>query len=168
VTTNAGNGEKCVPPDCADAAQSPLVDPRAVTADRAGSVYVLERGGHALRVVDSSGKIRTIAGTGQKGNTGDDGPALQATMNGPKHLCVDRDGGVLIADTENHAIRKYWPQDGRITRIAGSGKRGAAGVPGSALEVELNQPHGVYLHANGDIYISDASNHRILKLVKGD
>jgi hypothetical protein len=83
-------------------------------------------------------------------------------------LCVDRDGGVLIADTENQVIRKYWPQDGRITRIAASGKRGSAGVPGAALEVELNQPHGVYLHANGDIYISDASNHRILKLVKGD
>lgn len=167
VTTIAGNGEKGVPPDGADAAKSPLVDPRAVTVDPAGNVYVLERGGHALRVVDSSGRIRTIVGTGQKGNSGDDGPALQATMNGPKHLCVDRDGGVLIADTENHVVRKYWPQDGRITRVAGNGKRGSAGVPGPALNVELNQPHGVYVRANGDIYISDATNHRILKIAKG-
>jgi hypothetical protein len=156
-----------VPTDGADAAKSPLVDPRAVTVDRAGNVYVLERGGHALRVVDASGKIRTVVGTGQKGNSGDDGPALQATMNGPKHLCVDRDGGVIIADTENHVVRKYWPQDGRITRVAGSGKKGSGGVPGPALEVELNQPHGVYLRANGEIYISDATNHRILKIVKG-
>jgi DNA-binding beta-propeller fold protein YncE len=166
VTTIAGNGEKGVPPDGADAAKSPLVDPRAVTVDRAGNVYVLERGGHALRVVDASGKIRTVVGTGQKGNSGDDGPALQATMNGPKHLCIDRDGGVLIADTENHIVRKYWPQDGRITRIAGSGKRGSAGVPGPALAVELNQPHGVYLRVNGEIYISDATNRRILKVAK--
>jgi DNA-binding beta-propeller fold protein YncE len=167
VTTIAGNGEKGVPADGADAAKSPLVDPRAVTVDRSGNVYVLERGGHALRVVDSSGKLRTVVGTGQKGNSGDDGPALAATMNGPKHLCIDRDGGVIIADTENHVVRKYWPQNGRITRIAGNGKRGAAGVPGPALEIELNQPHGVYLHSSGDIYISDATNHRILKVVKG-
>lgn len=166
VTTVAGNGEKGVPVDGADAAKSPLVDPRAVTVDKSGNVYVLERGGHALRVVDPQGKIRTVVGTGQKGASGDGGPALQATMNGPKHLCVDRDGGVLIADTENHIVRKYWPADGRITRVAGSGKKGTGGVPGPALAIEMNQPHGVYVHPNGEIYISDATNHRILKIEK--
>lgn len=166
VTTVAGNGERGVPADGAEAAKAPLVDPRAVTVDKAGNVYVLERGGHALRVVDSQGKIRTVVGTGQKGASGDGGPALQAMMNGPKHLCVDRDGGVLIADTENHIIRKYWPADGRITRVAGSGKKGTAGVPGPALAIEMNQPHGVYVHPNGEIYISDATNRRILKIEK--
>ena len=164
VTTVAGNGERGVPQDGATATSAPLVDPRAVTADAAGNVYVLERSGHALRVVDSQGKIRTLVGTGQKGNSGDGGPALKATLNGPKHLCIDHDGGVLIADTENHVIRKYNPKDGTIQRIAGSGRRGTAGVPGPALEVELNQPHGVYVHASGDLYISDSSNHRILKM----
>ena len=166
VTTVAGNGERGAPSDGATATAAPLVDPRAVTADAAGNIYVLERSGHALRVVDPSGKIRTLAGTGQKGNSGDGGPALQATLNGPKHLCMDHDGGVIVADTENHVIRKYHPKDGTITRLAGSGKRGTAGIPGPALEVELNQPHGVYVHKNGDLYISDATNHRILKMVR--
>jgi hypothetical protein len=85
-------------------------------------------------------------------------------MNGPKHLCVDHDGGIIIADTENHIVRKYSPADGKIVRLAGSGKRGTGGVGGPALEVELNQPHGVYVHASGDLYISDSSNHRILKI----
>ena len=164
VTTVAGNGERGVPPDGATAAAAPLVDPRAVTADRAGNVYVLERSGHALRVVDPKGKIRTLVGTGQKGNTGDGGTAREATLNGPKHLCIDHDGSVIIADTENHVIRKYTPSDGKIVRIAGSGKRGTGGVGGPALEVELNQPHGVYVHASGDLYVSDSSNHRILKI----
>ena len=74
---------------------------------------------------------------------------------------------MIIADTENHVIRKYTPSDGRIVRIAGSGKRGTGGIGGPALEVELNQPHGVYVHASGDLYISDSSNQRILKIQRG-
>jgi len=163
VTTVAGNGEKGAPTDGALAAQSPLVDPRAVTADAAGNVYVLERSGHALRVVDKEGKIRTAVGTGQRGATGDGGPARQATLNGPKHLCIDKDG-VIIADTDNHVIRRYTPADGKIVRIAGSGRKGAAGVGGPALDVELNQPHGVYVHPTGDLYIADSLNQRILRI----
>jgi DNA-binding beta-propeller fold protein YncE len=165
VTTIAGNGERGVPADGADAKNSPLVDPRAVTADRQGNVYILERSGHALRVVDPQGKIRTLAGTGTKGATGDGGDARQATLNGPKHLAIDHDGSILIADTENHCIRRYSPADGKITRVAGKGARGSAGVGGPALEVELNQPHGIYVHKSRDLYISDATNHRILKVV---
>jgi DNA-binding beta-propeller fold protein YncE len=166
VTTVAGNGEKGVPSDGAEAARAPLVDPRAVTADAQGNVYVLERSGHALRVVDREGRIRTVVGTGQKGATGDGGAAIAATLNGPKHLCLDHDGAVIIADTENHIIRKYFPKDGKIVRLAGKGTRGTAGVGGPALDVELNQPHGVYVHPGGDLYISDATNRRILKIVR--
>jgi hypothetical protein len=71
-----------------------------VTVDGQGNVYILERGGNALRVVNARGEIRTVAGNGQKGLSGDDGDARQATLNGPKHLCIDGDNNVLIADTE--------------------------------------------------------------------
>src|SRR5262245_44473745 len=57
---------------------------------RGVNVYILERSGHALRVVDSQGKIRTVAGTGKKGPARDNVAALEATFNGPKHLCIDR------------------------------------------------------------------------------
>ncbi len=164
VTTVAGNGQKGVPEDGADASHSPLVDPRAVAVDGKGNVYILERGGHALRVADSKGKIRTVAGTGKAGAGGDGGDALKAGLNGPKHLCIDRDGNVLIADTENHLIRKYLPKEGKIVRVAGSGKKGTAGVDGPPEQVELYQPHGVYVHPSGTLYITDSSNHRILML----
>ena len=131
VTVVAGNGEKGVPKDGAVATEAPLVDPRAVAPDRAGNVYILERGGNALRVVDASGRIRTVVNaSGKKGGEGDGGPALQATMNGPKHLCVDKDGSVLIADAEAHLIRRYQPKDGTIQRVAGTGKKGDAGIGG--------------------------------------
>jgi hypothetical protein len=164
VTTVAGNGEKGAPKDGDDAKSSPLVDPRAVAVDAKGNVYILERSGHALRVVDAEGKIRTVAGTGKAGATGDGGPAKDATFNGPKHLCVDKDGNVLIADTENHLIRKYLPKDGKIVRVAGNGKKGNAGLDGPPDQAELNQPHGVIVNAAGTIFISDSSNNRVFKI----
>jgi sugar lactone lactonase YvrE len=166
VRTVAGNGERSVPTDGSVATNAPLIDPRAVAVDRDGNIYVLEREGHALRVVTPDGTIRTVVGTGTRGSSGDGGPARGATMNGPKHLCVDRDGSVLIADTENHVIRRYTPRDGKIMRVAGSGRKGAGGVPGPALEAELNQPHGVAIGPRGLLYIVDSSNHRVLRLEK--
>lgn len=166
VTTVAGNGEKGVPKDGAAAAASPLADPRAIAVDSKGQLYILERGGHALRVVDAAGKIRTVAGTGKKGFSGDGGDALKAEMNGPKHLSCDLEDNVLIADCENHVIRKYTPRDGRIVRVAGTGKKGAGGVGGPPEQVELNRPHGVIVDSAGAVYISDSENHRILKIEK--
>ena len=166
VRTVAGNGERGAPKDGDKAVEAPLIDPRAVAVDRAGNVYVLEREGHALRVITSDGLIKTVVGTGARGDSGDGGDARNATMNGPKHLCVDHDGSVVIADTENHVIRRYTPRDGRIARVAGSGRKGAGGVPGPALEAELNQPHGVAIGPGGLLYIVDSSNHRILRLEK--
>lgn len=166
VTTVAGNGQKGVPQDGAQAAQAPLVDPRAIAVDSKGNLYICERGGHALRVVDPSGKIRTVAGTGKAGLSGDGGPALQAQMNGPKHLSCDLEDNVLIADTETHTIRRYSPKDGKITRVAGTGKKGAGGVGGAPDQVELARPHGAQVHPSGAIYISDSDNHRVLKIEK--
>lgn len=166
VSTVAGNGEKGVPADGADALQAPLVDPRAVAADHQGNIYIVERNGHAMRVVDRAGKIRTVAGTGQKGFGGDGGPALAALMDGPKHVEVDHEDNVLITDTENHVIRKYLPREGRIVRLAGTGTKGDAGVGGPPDQVGLARPHGAFVDPKGDIYISDSSNHRVLKIVR--
>jgi DNA-binding beta-propeller fold protein YncE len=167
VTTVAGNGKRGVPEDGADARQAPLVDPRAVAVDRKGNIYILERSGHCLRVVDSGGKIRTVAGTGKRGLFGDGGDARQATMNGPKHLCIDRGGNVIIADTANHVIRKYLPQEGKIVRLAGTGKKGKSASGGDALSTALDEPHGVHVSPFGELYVVDSFNDRIFKVVRG-
>ncbi len=164
VTTVAGTGTASVPKDGELANKQPLVDPRAVAADDKGNVYVLERGGHALRVIDKDGKIRTVAGTGKKGSGGNGGPALKAELNGPKFVSIDRDGSVLIADTENHQIRRYLPGKETVELVMGTGKLGKA-FDADPLKCELARPHGVSAHPKtGDLYIADSDNGRILKI----
>jgi hypothetical protein len=167
VRTVAGNGEKGVPADGQDALTQPLVDPRAIAVDSRGRLYILERNGHALRVVELDGKIRTVAGNGTPGFTGDGGPAREALLRGPKHISIDQDDSVLIADTENHVIRRYSPQTGLITRVAGTGEAGASGVGGPAEQCMLNRPHGAQMQpGTRAIYISDSDNHRVLRVVQ--
>lgn len=168
ATLIAGNGEKGIPSDGAVAAEAPLVDPRASAVDRQGNVYILERNGHALRVVSPDGKIKTVINQAGKQGLAEDGElAIQAKMNGPKHLCIDEDDSVLIADAENHVILRYQPKDGKVYRLAGTGKKGAAGVPGKATEAGLARPHGVTIHpVTKEVIITDSYNNRILKYTK--
>jgi sugar lactone lactonase YvrE len=165
IATIAGNGKKGVPEDGAKALDAPLVDPRAVVADKAGRIWILERSGNALRVV-ADGKIRTVAGAGEKGLAGDGGPAKNAKLDGPKFLWIDPAGDVLIADTENHCIRKYTVKDGKISRVAGTGKKGRDGAGHAPTEVQLTQPHGVAIGPDGTMYVADSMNGRLLKTVK--
>ncbi|MBL8179096.1 MAG: hypothetical protein JNK48_30755 [Bryobacterales bacterium] len=158
VTTVAGNGQSGVPADGAPAKDGALADPRAVAVDSRHRVYVLERNGNALRVIEPNGTIRTVVTPG----------SVTPVMKGPKHLCIDREDRVVIADAENHLIRRYDPKSGVTSIIAGTGTRGAAIDPDDPLRTELNRPHGVYVARTGDLYISDSYNHRILRVKEPD
>ena len=162
VRTVAGNGERGVPLDGSRASEAPLVDPRAVAVDSRDQVYILERSGHALRRVDRNGLIRTVAGTGQPGLHANRGDALQVSFNGPKHLCVDADDNVFIADTDKHVISKYFPREGLVIRVAGG--EGVGGETIARTRLKLNQPHGINLDRSGAIYIADSLNDRVLKI----
>jgi sugar lactone lactonase YvrE len=153
IRTIAGNGKKGKPIDGKLTLEQPLMDPRAAVMDNDGNLFVLERKGHALRVIHPDGKIYTLAGTGKKGHK--DGPALQATFNGPKHLCIDRKGRIVIADDNNHLIRLYDPKTRSVSTILG-GK--------AKTQTTLNRPHGVSIAPDGSLWVCDSWNNRVLSL----
>jgi uncharacterized protein YjiK len=130
---------------------------------QSGEVYILERGGHALRVVNTNGKIRTVVGTGKAGPWTANEKPLEVTLKGPKHLFADRDGSVLIVDSENDVIRRFLPKENRIIRVVGTGKRGGA-FNADPLKTELRHPHGVSVDRQGRIYVSDSNNSRVLRV----
>lgn len=151
VRTVAGNGKKGIPEDGALAVESPLADPRAVAVDSQGHVYVLERNGNALRVVTPDGRIRTVAGTGKPGDL--DGPALQAQLRGPKHLCIGPNDIVFIADDTNAKVRRYDPEAKTVATVLG----------GADSSIQLNRPHGVWVE-EGVLYIVDSGHNRVLRV----
>ena len=75
-----------------------------------GGFLVADFGSHVVRKVSADGVITRVAGTGRPGNTGDDGPAIDAQLNNPAGSAVTGDGGFLIADFGNHAVRKVAPR----------------------------------------------------------
>lgn len=156
VSLLAGDGTKGVPTDGAAAKSAPLFDPRAAAMDSRGNVYILERNGHALRVVDPAGKIRTLI-------PGPADPSAPKTLAGPKHLCIDSHDDVPIADTDNHRIVKWLAAEGKMIVLT-SGAKGTEGVGGPLEKLQLDQPHGVYLDPRGVLYISDSMNNRVLRV----
>ena len=107
--------------------------------------------------------VRTIAGTGEKGYSGDEGPAAKATMNNPFGITRGPDGMLYFCEFEGHVVRRI---DGKgiITTVAGTGMAGFGGDGGPALQAQLNKPHEIQFGADGRLYISDMSNHAIRAL----
>jgi sugar lactone lactonase YvrE len=128
--------------------------------DHQGNTYICEREGNGLRKIDAHGIMSTFAGTGERGYSGDGGPALSATWGAPKALRCDANGNVIVVDTENHAIRRIDAITGMVTTLAG-GRQGGQGDGGTATEAGLDRPHGCAIDAQGNLFIADSNNHRV-------
>jgi sugar lactone lactonase YvrE len=164
IETWAGTGEKKPTPDGAPISETPLNGPRAITADRDGNLYLaLREGNTILRMDTKAGRIYHIAGTGETGYSGDGGLAKSAKLSGPKGVAWSPDGSLYIADTESHTIRKIDLASSIITTVLGTGQRGS-GPDGDARHCQLSRPHGIFVSADGHVYISDSESHRIRTL----
>jgi uncharacterized protein (TIGR03437 family) len=161
ITTVAGGGASLGDNGPATSGQVP--SPNGVALDSAGNLYISEYGNLIRKV--SKGVITTVAGTGEAGFSGDDGPATRAQIYGQRGIAVDAAGNLYIADTGNNRIRKV--TGGVITTVAGNGAPGFGGDNGPATNAKLYNPFGVALGPDGSLYIADLNNSRVRKVSDG-
>ncbi|MEO1614447.1 MAG: NHL repeat-containing protein [Planctomycetota bacterium] len=155
VTRFGGDGRRKRPTPGVRVDQTSLFGPRALAVSE-DAVWLALREGNSIWRIDRQTKVITlVAGTGEKGYSGDGGDPLQATFNGPKGLCMDSKGRLLVVDTENHCVR-------RIDLV----KETIETVLGGSTEKEtlpLKRPHGIAAESSGDgFWVADSENHRII------
>lgn len=175
IVTVAGGGN---PPDKVGdglpATQAVLDDADALAIGPDGSLYIAERSFKPrIRRVLPSGIITTVAGTGQIGNSGDGGPATQATFREPSGLAVDVDGALYIADNFYHRVRRV-NASGMITTVVGDGRRpdlpGCAtgnfqcGDGGPATQAQIPNPGRIALGPDGSLYVTTHNTGRLRRV----
>jgi len=163
ISTVVGTGVVGYDGDGGLATSATIYNPCGVVVDKAGNLYIAATASHVIRKVSTTGTISTVAGNGSLGSTGDDGPAISATLDEPVGLALDTGGNLYIADMGNNRIRKI-SASGTITALAGNGMVGSGGDGGEAKSANLNRPQGVAVDASGNVYIADTFNHRIRKV----
>jgi uncharacterized protein (TIGR03437 family) len=136
--------------DGGPAIQALLLQSEGVALSGRGTVYFSDALSHRVREVLPDGTIRTVAGTGQRGASGDGGPATSAELNAPYGMAVDRTGALFIADLGNNRVRRV-ATDGTI----------------STLVSGLRAPRNLALGESGILYISDFDAHRVYVLANG-
>ena len=162
VSTIVGSGQRGRPIDGAKPLETPLAGPRAACMAKDGTIYLALREGNAL-VEIRQGVVRTVVNaSGKSGYGGDGGTGRDALLAGPKYVSLDREGRVLIADTENHCIRRYDPAAATIELVAATPPKGGAAVGMDLLSTQLLRPHGCCLDPKGRLVIADSDNDRII------
>ena len=164
ISTVAGNVIQGSNGDGSTAITAELNLPSGVAVDASGNLYIADAANSRIRKVTTNGIISTVAGNGNRSFSGDGGSATSASLYLPNSVAVDTSGNIYIADTYNNRIRKV-NNKGIINTIAGNGIAGFSGDYGQATSAELNNPTGILLDASGNLFIADANNNRIRKVI---
>jgi len=167
-TTLAGHavtfaGENVAVQAVPNGSQTLFLNPETVAAGSDGSIYIADSGNNRIRRIDSSGIIRTIAGTGQASFAGDNGPATAAALNAPAALLLGEDGSLYFSDVGNNRVRVIRP-NGTISTVAGNGTWKFGGDNGPAVAASLNQPGALAIDSPGNLLIADSGNARVRRV----
>lgn len=109
-------------------------------------------------------KTNTVAGNGQRGYSGDGGPAPGASLNMPHEIRFDKKGDLYIVERDNHVVRKVVMKTGIISTVAGTGVAGFSGDGGPANKAQMRSPHSMFFDEADALFICDIGNHRIRRL----
>nr|CAG4717464.1 unnamed protein product [Naegleria fowleri] len=166
VITFAGTGEAGYNGDSMSATQMQLKWPQSLAVTTNGEVLIADTGNHRILKVMSNGMAITVAGVNATaGYNGDIILATKAYLSSPFGVAVSKSTGeVLIADTNNHRIRKVL-SNGKIVTVAGNGNHGFNNDNIPATQATLTYPYDMDIASNGEIFIADNGNHRIRKVL---
>ena len=146
ISTIAGSGVPGYAGDGGPAVSAKFISPQGLAIDASGNLYVSDYVANVVRMIDSTGTVTTVAGTGVAGNTGNGGKATSASLNGPFALAVDKAGTLYIAEDLNNAVRKVSPA-GTISAFAGP----------------VTYPEGLAIDSTGAVYIASWGDNKIYK-----
>jgi hypothetical protein len=181
LDTIAGTGTRGYEGDGGDALEAQFSWDNSITpqpegglALRGSELYVSDTQNHRIRRIDlDSGVIDTVAGTGEPGYSGDGGPAAEAEFNQPYDIEFGPDDRLYVVDTHNNAIRAIDLDSGIVETVAGNGQecphpsfcyQEDAGK--QALDVQLSWPYGIGFDADGNLYVADTYNSRIVRIAR--
>lgn len=161
ITTLAGNGVAGYSGDGGVANFTQISGPYGVAVDGAGNVWFSDANNHRVRKVDARGLIRTVAGNGTNGFSGDGGAATNASLFYPTGVALDAVGRLYISDYQNHRVRRVG-LDGIITTFAGGGASPDDGV--LATNATLSLPIGLAFDSSGNLFLTDGGSDLIRKV----
>ncbi|MCY7409264.1 MAG: hypothetical protein LH473_03250 [Chitinophagales bacterium] len=156
VSTIAGNGIAGFADGNGMVAQ--FLYPRGIACDLQGNIYVAEEGNNRIRKITADGMVSTYAGTGIAGFA--DGNAAGAQFSAPMDVAIDAQGNVYVTDEGNQRIRKITTA-GQVITLAGND---AGYADGNGSEAKFQNPRGITLDAEGNMYVADGGNNCIRKI----
>ena len=169
ITTIAGTGRAGFAGDGGPATAAELNNPYGVWVSATGEIYIADQRNHRVRKISRDGIIRTIAGNGVQGYSGDGGPATQASLSFPDDVVMNSRGELFIADAGNDVVRRI-ASGGIIETFAGNGEHaydgasGFSGDGGPAREAQLDTPAALAINSRDDLFIADLRNHAVRKV----
>ncbi len=166
ISTVAGTGVPGFSGDGAAAPAAQLSIPISVVGLPDGGFLIADQINYRIRRVTSAGFMTTVAGSGGVGFSGDGGSALDAQLDAPSGVAMTVDNGILIADSNNNAVRLV-SAGGTITTVAGGSGAGYNGDNIAAGSAKLSFPADVAVTPDGGFLIADVDNHRIRKVLGG-
>jgi adhesin/invasin len=156
----AGEGRHCLEMRMAMPTTNAAQPAGHLAYDANGDLLFADTLNNRIRLIGSDGIVRTIAGTGEAGYSGDGGPAVGAELSYPVDIAIADTGAIYFTDTGNHCVRKIDTSQ-IITTVAGTcGTHGFSGDGGDPTQATFFEPYGLVL--DGDrMYVADRLNARI-------
>ncbi len=168
IQTIAGTGDAGAAGDGLEATQAQLNVPFGIAARWDGAIAIADKANQKVRLVDQTGVISTVAGTGDRSYSGDGGPPTEAKLDNPAAVAFDPAGDLFIADSENNRVRAVFGNS--IVTVVGNGNTSSSnqnvGDGGPADQANLYGPYALVFDAAGNLWVADLL-HNLVREVYG-